>query len=531
MVAIVLTLFIVCPHFWHIFCYNAFTNFFRLQRQTMNFQITNTTLHDIQADLEIILVIKGNLKHAFVQDKKLLKKANFSGAQDTLCLLINNDRLYVGADSLKGSDIRPAIATAMRSLLGKKAYKHIKVGTYLSHPRCTATLRAMVEGMVLGSYSFDHYKSKKNKMHINEVSISMQGYSKHEVSLESASRAVHNGEIAATATNFTRDIVNTTPEDCYPKTLAKIARKLAKQNSLECTILAPKELKKEKMGSLLAVARASRHKPRVIHLAHTPKNPKAVVTLVGKGLTYDSGGLSLKPSDFMVTMKSDKSGGSAVLGIMKAISEMNVPVEVHGFIGAVENMIGGDAYKPDDVLTAKNGKTIEVRNTDAEGRLVLADVLCYAQQEVKADYLFDMATLTGACVVGVGQYTSGVMGNSPKVVERVLESAKNAGENATALHFNRYLKKSLKSEIADICNISNTRYGGAITAGQFLSTFIDEEHKNRWAHIDIAGPAFVESVWGENPHGASGAGVRTMIRTIEKLSRGEGHNGVHGTRK
>ncbi|HIP61647.1 MAG TPA: leucyl aminopeptidase, partial [Sulfurovum sp.] len=271
------------------------------------------------------------------------------------------------------------------------------------------------------------------------------------------------------------------------------------------------------------VARASRHKPRVIHLAHKPKNAKCIVTLVGKGLTYDSGGLSLKPGDYMVTMKSDKSGGSAVLGIMKAISEMNIPVEVHGFVAAVENMIGGDAYKPDDVLIAKNGKSIEVRNTDAEGRLVLADVLCYAQQEVKADYIFDMATLTGACVVAVGNYSSGVMGNNPKVTDRVLESAKNAGEMATALDFNRYLKKTLKSEIADICNISNSKYGGAITAGLFLSEFIDDAHKNKWAHIDIAGPAFVEQTWGENPHGASGAGVRTMIRLIEKLARGEGH--------
>jgi leucyl aminopeptidase len=274
------------------------------------------------------------------------------------------------------------------------------------------------------------------------------------------------------------------------------------------------------METLLAVARASRHRPRVIHLSHKPKNPKAVITLVGKGLTYDSGGLSLKPSDFMVTMKADKSGGSAVLGIMKAVSELNLDVEVHGFVGAVENMIGGDAYKPDDVLRAKNGKTIEVRNTDAEGRLVLADVLSYAQQEVKADYLFDFATLTGACVVGVGHYTSGIMGNANEPKEMVLKAAEASGELATKLDFNRYLKKTLKSDIADICNISNTRYGGAITAGQFLSEFIDEEHKDKWAHIDIAGPAFVEHIWGENPHGASGAGVRMMVKLLEKVAQG-----------
>lgn len=485
----------------------------------MNFNITPENIKDIKSDLEVIIVIDGNLKHDFVIDKKLLKKAGFKGGQDEVCHLVDKNRLYVGADSLKGSDIRPAIATAVRSLIGKKSYKSIKIATYLSHPRCTASLRAMAEGIVLGSYTYNKYKSSKIKSSLKEVTISLNGYNTHEASLESAVTAVHNGEVTANATNFTRDIVNTTPDDCYPETMAKIAAKMAKNSGLSCNILKPKELKEEKMETLLAVARASRHTPRVIHLSHKPTNPKAVVTLVGKGLTYDSGGLSLKPSDFMVTMKSDKSGGSAVIGIMKAVSELDLPIEVHGFVGAVENMIGGDAYKPDDVLTAKNGKTIEVRNTDAEGRLVLADTLAYAQQEVKADYLFDFATLTGACVVGVGHYTSGVMGNADDPKQMVLSASKASGEMVTQLDFNRYLKKSLKSEIADICNISNTRYGGAITAAQFLSEFIDEAHKDKWAHIDIAGPAFVEHIWGENPHGASGAGVRMMIRLLEKLVR------------
>ncbi len=489
----------------------------------MNFKITNEPISKIDAGLEIVIVIDKKLDHKFVKDKKLLKKADFGAAQDEVCMLVEKGRLYVGADSLNGSDIRPAVATAVRSLVGNKSYKSIKIATYLNHPRCTSTFRAMIEGIGLGAYNFTKYKSKKSKNHIKDIYISLEGYEKYEINIDSAARALHNGEIAASATNFTRDIVNTAPDDCYPETLAKIAKKLAKSNDLECKILSKKDLKKEKMNALLSVARASRHEPRVIHLAHKPKNPKAVVAIVGKGLTYDSGGLSLKPSDFMVTMKSDKSGGSAVLGIMKAVSEMNIPVEVHGFVGAVENMIGGDAYKPDDILKAKNGKTIEVRNTDAEGRLVLADTLCYAQQEVEADYLFDMATLTGACVVGVGHYTTGVMSKNPEVASKVLASANNAGELATKLDFNRYLAKTLKSEIADICNISNTRYGGAVTAGEFLSEFVDEKHKQKWAHLDIAGPAFVESAWGENPHGASGAGVRTMLRLIEKLSRGEGH--------
>ncbi|SFV90470.1 Cytosol aminopeptidase PepA [hydrothermal vent metagenome] len=489
----------------------------------MNFNITTAPINEIKADVEVIIVIDGNLKHPTVKDRKLLKKAGFSGAQNEVCHLVEKKRLYVGADNLKGAAIRPAAASAIRTLTSKKGFKDLKIATYVSHPRCSASIRAMVEGLVLGSYTFTAYKSKKSKCPVKTVEISLEGYEAHEISMESAARAVHNGEIVASSTNYTRNIVNTPPDDFYPETMVKKAKKLAKELGLGCKVLDVKALEKEKMNALLAVGRASRHEPKVIHLSYKPKNPKKVISLVGKGLTYDSGGLSLKPGDFMVTMKADKSGASAVIGMMKAVAEMGLDVEVHGFLGMVENMIGGDAYKPDDVLKAKNGKTIEVRNTDAEGRLVLADVLCYAQQEVKADYLFDFATLTGACVVGVGHYTSGVMGFSEALKEMVRKQAKIAGELVTPLDFNDYLKKTLKSEIADICNISNTRYGGAITAGLFLSEFIDEEHKEKWAHIDIAGPAFVEHVWGENPSGASGAGVRMMVRLMESLSRENSH--------
>jgi leucyl aminopeptidase len=488
----------------------------------MKIELIDNKLTDIKSDITIILAIDKDLDHPFVKPyKKLLKKAGFGGGQDEICHLVDKGVIIAGADSLKSTDVRPAVASALRMLIGKP-YRTALIATYMSHPKCTATLRGLVEGAVLGAYAFERYKSGKKAPKIKKLLISTEEYNGYDLNIESAERTIAKGITAADATNYTRDIVNTAPDDFYPEVMARTARKLAKKNNLKISILKPKDLKRENMGAMLAVARASRHEPRLIHLTHAPKNPVTTISLVGKGLTYDSGGLSLKPSDFMVTMKSDKSGGSAVLGIMKAVSDLNLPVEVHGFIGAVENMIGGDAYKPDDILIAKNGKTIEVRNTDAEGRLVLADVLCYAQEQVKADYLFDMATLTGACVVGVGQYTSGVMGFAKKPVETVLYAANTlAGENATKLDFNRHLRKSIDSKIADICNISNTRYGGAITAGLFLGEFIDEHHHDRWAHIDIAGPAFVESVWGENPHGASGAGVRMITRLIEKIARGE----------
>jgi leucyl aminopeptidase len=486
----------------------------------MNFEVTIAKTEEIEAELELIFVVDHDLKHRFVQDEKLLKKAGFEGEQDETCLLVEKDRLYVGATSLTGTSLRTAAASALKALMGK-SYKSLKVSTY-TNKGCTYSLRAMAEGFVLGAYTFETYKSKKNESKIEHITVSLDAYSGETIDIEKASEQVHKAQIIADATNFTRDIVNTTPEDCYPDVMASIAEGMAEDTGLDCHILKTKALRKEKMETLLAVGRASRHKSRVIHLTHKPKNSKEAkvkVTLVGKGLTYDSGGLSLKPADFMVTMKSDKSGGSAVLGIMKAVAEMDLPIEVHGFVGAVENMIGGDAYKPDDVLVAKNGKTIEIRNTDAEGRLVLADVLCYAQQEVKSDYLFDFATLTGASVVAVGHYTSSIMGHNKDVQKLVVDSAHSAGELATALDFNPYLKKTIKSEIADVCNISSTRYGGAITAGQFLSEFIDKKHTDKWAHIDIAGPAFVEHAWGENPHGASGAGVRMMVKLLEKLSK------------
>jgi len=482
----------------------------------MKFELTKDKIDKINADLTIILIVEQNFEHSFVKDKKLLEKVGFKANQDETYLLSERDRLYIGVDEISSENIRTAVAKGIKTLTNKN-YKTIKIASYMNNPKCTAIIRAMVEGFILGAYSFDKYKSEKSKLNIKNIIISLEDYSQFELNKKACEVAINKATISAKATNYTRDIVNTTPDDCYPKIMANIAKKLAKDNNIECKILKPKELKKEKMETLLAVARASRHKPRVIHLSYKPKNPVATISLVGKGLTYDSGGLSLKPSNFMVTMKSDKSGGASVLGIIKAVSQMNLPVEVHGFIGAVENMIGGDAYKPDDVLVAKNGTTIEVKNTDAEGRLVLADTLCYAQQEVKADYIVDLATLTGASVVGLGEYTYAVMGYNSDIKDMVVKYANSAGELATKLDFNRYLKKSLSSNVADICNISNSRYGGAVTAGLFLSNFIDEEHKDKWIHLDIAGPAFVEHSWGENPAGASGAGVRTMIRFIEGL--------------
>jgi leucyl aminopeptidase len=387
------------------------------------------------------------------------------------------------------------------------------------------SLSAIIEGFLLGSYSFDKYKSKKDSLTLEKIIVSSENYfdKPFESDQKSMDELIQRSIKICEAVNFTRDSANLAPDDATPIVLAEIATKIAKENKLECNVYDENYLQKHKMGAFAAVARASYHPPRLVHLVYKPKNPKAKIVLVGKGLTYDSGGLSLKPADYMVTMKADKSGAAAVLGIMSAVGKLGLDIEVHGVIGACENMIGGNAYKPDDILVAKNGKTIEVRNTDAEGRLVLADCLCYVQDYFKDkksefDYMLDFATLTGACVVALGEYTTGVMGHNETLKDEVVSFGEKSGDFMAKLPFNKHLKKLYKSEIADVANCSSSRYGGAITAAMFLDEFVYEENKQKWAHLDIAGPAYVEKSWGYHPHGASGTPVRGVLRWLRHLS-------------
>ena len=467
----------------------------------MKINLLQKNKEEVKSEVEILLV--NSIED--LDDKEILENLCFDAKDESLIFLVESKKIFVGCEGDDYESIAIAISCAI------KKFKSTKFKTaYIDAD--DLNLKALVEGTSLGSYSFDNYKSKKEKKKKQEVNIYFKKVNKDLEKVFKDSLEISK------AVNKTRDMVNTIPADFYPKTMADEAKNIAKESKLECVIHGEKYLEKNGMNSMNSVGRASIHESKLIHLTYKPKNAKKKIVLVGKGLTYDSGGLSLKPADYMVTMKSDKSGGCAVLGIMSVISKLGLDIEVHGIVGAVENMIGGDAYKPDDVLKAKNGKTIEVRNTDAEGRLVLADCLCYAQDEIKdIDYIFDYATLTGACVVGVGEYTTGIMGNNTQLKREVVANALDSGEYATSLPFNRYLRKTIKSEIADICNIANTRYGGAITAGLFLDNFIYDENKDKWVHFDIAGPAFVEKAWGYNPYGASGAGVRMTLEFLKNL--------------
>ncbi len=471
----------------------------------MEITINPAHIYDIPAELTVTFALNTDeLLH-----EGILKELGFKAQQEETCYISEFKTLYVGVEANEHDLFRSAAAKAIRTL-SKFNYSSLKVAQYDANNK-EGIFSALVEGFLLGNYSFDTYKSEKKESTLNSIIFSARTL--EDVASDTAvlDEALVRAQILAIATNYTRELVNTPPDDIYPLKLAHIAKDLAKENDLGCKILDEADLAHENMNAMLSVGRASRHESQLIHLSYKPKEPRAVVSLIGKGLTYDSGGLSLKPSTSMISMKMDKSGGCAVLGIMKAVSELKLPIEVHGIVGAVENMIGGDAYKPDDVLTAKNGKTIEVRNTDAEGRLVLADCLCYAQEKIEADYIFDFATLTGACVVALGQYTTGLMGHSTKLKHSLARSAVNTGELVGALPFNRYLKKQLKSDVADMSNVSNKPYGGAITAAQFLDNFITDENKEKWMHFDIAGPAYVEAEWGYNPVGGTGAGVRLTV--------------------
>jgi len=468
----------------------------------MNLELINKDINDINVDIKIEFLTQDELSLHVESD--LLNKTGFKSEQDSTCFLHEKETLFCGVDSKKADDIRSACVSVVKALKASN-YESAK----LNIPK-NESLTGLVEGLVLGAYEFNEYKSKPKEVSLKNIVLCSDNY-------DEAKNIFDEALIVANATCFTRDIVNTAPQELNPQTLAHLAEKLARDNNLECNILQEDALEKENMGSMLAVGRASVHGSALIHLSYKPANPKKIISLIGKGLTYDSGGLSLKPAASMVTMKMDKAGACAVLGMIKAVSELKLDIEVHAFVGAVENMIGGNAYKPDDVLVSRSGTTIEVRNTDAEGRLVLADVLTYAQDTVKADRIFDFATLTGACMVALGQYTTGLMGHSHKLKHDLSKAATASGELMGSLPFNKHLKKLLKSEIADISNVASKPYGGAITAGMFLDNFIQEENKNKWMHFDIAGSAYTETPWDCNVYGGTGAGVRLISHYLKNL--------------
>jgi len=354
---------------------------------------------------------------------------------------------------------------------------------------------ASLIGASVANYHFDKYKTKKEHK-ISEVLIS-----------NTTESVVERARTFAQSIEMTRNIANEPAAYATPTKLAQIASEI---KGLETEIFDEKQIKEQGMNAYLAVAQGSKEAPKFIHMKYIPQNPKKRIAIIGKGLCFDSGGLDIKPASSMLTMKDDMSGAACVLGVMSAIAKIKPDVEVHGIIAACENMPGCGAYKPGDILTAKNGKTIEVDNTDAEGRLTLADALCYTC-ELNVDEVVDIATLTGACMVALGTAASGIMGNNEEFVKHIIEIGNHSGEKFWQLPMWQEYRDNMNSDVADMKN-TGTRYGGASAAGMFLKEFVTDNVK--WAHLDVAGTAFLESPQKEFCKGATGVGVRTLLNYI-----------------
>jgi leucyl aminopeptidase len=365
----------------------------------------------------------------------------------------------------------------------------------------------IAQGLELATYRYDRYiaEARRKPSTVQRVTV---------LAARTGAEGVARGKVVAAAVARARDLVNGPANEVNPSYLARFAADVVTrvQATADVTlkVLEREDCEKLGMGCYLAVAQCGPEAPKFIHLQYTPKGEsKGRVCLVGKGVTFDSGGLSLKPSDAMMGMKMDMGGAAAVLCALEGAARLGVPWEVHAIVPATENMIGGNAYKLGDVLTASNGKTVEIDNTDAEGRLTLADALVYAGK-LQPTCILDFATLTGACIIALGPHIAGVMSRDDELCARWLAAGERAGEDAWRLPLPEPLKEQLKSPIADMRN-TGERWGGAITAGLFLSEFTEGQ---RWVHVDIAGPAMVRKPFGVNDEGGSGYAVATILEFL-----------------
>lgn len=369
--------------------------------------------------------------------------------------------------------------------------------------------QAVVEGVMLGNYQFTRHKTIEKE---KQVKIEECVFLTTPNKLNAVTQAAALGESVSDGVVMARDLVNEPPSLTTPTYLADMAKSLAKGTiTISCEVFGKSDLEKMGMGGLLAIARGSEEEPKFIKLVYKGGGRKTIA-LVGKGVTFDSGGLSLKPSDAMETMKMDMGGAATILGVFSVLAELRPKVNVIGLVAATENMPGARAVKPGDVVTIMNGKTVEVLNTDAEGRMVLADGLSYAVDKVKPDVVIDIATLTGACVVALGEEVAGLFTSDQNLGENLLTAAHEAGEAVWQMPLVSQYRELMKGDVADLKNIGGGKWGGAITGALFLQEFTDPAIP--WAHLDIAGPAFSEKDSPLTPKGGTGFGVRMLINYL-----------------
>ena len=444
-----------------------------------------------------------------------IKLLNFAGKKSEITFLtIKSGILCVGlgkiskTQPLEMETLRRAAAVAARSLNGKKS------ALFALPTQTTVAAQAVAVGVELGAYTFTEFKTKneKNNESLKQANILVQDLFINKASFEEA-------QIIAESVKNVRNLVNTPPSHMYPETFANYVKKSFKKNpKLTLEVLDERALKRQGYGAIIGVGQGSINPPRFIRLAYKSRGAKFHLALVGKGITFDTGGISLKPPASMHTMKCDMAGAATVIEALRAIMNLDLKINVTAYAALAENMPSASAQRPSDVVTTYGGKTIEVLNTDAEGRLVLADALARAQED-KPDLIIDLATLTGAATVALGSRTAGIMSNKDEARDQVFASAKETGESMWPMQIPEESRTILDSKTADIANVGFTPNpaGGMMVGAAFLNEFVDE--KTPWVHIDIAPPAFNEGApYGYNGFGGTGVGVRTLVHLAQKLS-------------
>ncbi|HEX8002266.1 MAG TPA: leucyl aminopeptidase [Mycobacteriales bacterium] len=443
-----------------------------------------------------------------------LEREGFKGEAGEVVSLPAYDRLgatrtvlLVGLGSPE--DATPATFRKAGAALVRKAGKADTIYSALTANASPAELAAFCEGALLAYYTFTEHKSEPKPPTLRSVVLAVRRPG------EKATAALDRARHRAAATTLVRDLANAPSLDKTPEWLAKQVVRLGKTAGITVSVMEPKELREKGFGGVLAVGSGSTRPPRLIRMDYDPPGKtKARVLLVGKGITFDTGGLSIKPNDGMAAMKTDMAGGAAVIATMQALPALGLPVRVTGLVPAAENMPSGTAVRPGDVIRHYGGRTVEVLNTDAEGRLVLADALAYGIEQTDPDYVVDLATLTGAIGIALGKRIAGLFANDDKLANALLRAAGEAGERFWRMPLVEDYRRDLDSPIADLKNIGGKFGGGSITAALFLREFVDGR---RWAHLDIASAARSDSDEDEITKGATGFGVRTLLTWLESL--------------
>jgi len=492
----------------------------------LSLEITSRTLLDCDSEVVALGVTESPLdkQKALVQldealDKKLLPHAarmKFTGGSGQILEIVTLGKLpssrvvLVGLGKVRGRGLDAAGLRAFAATAARQALSAASLG--LSLPEKAAgpeALRAVGEGIGLGAYRFSKYLTGKRRP---ESELGTAEVLRAGRPTPAETKALQLGLRLAGAVALARDAVNEPPNELTPEGLAEIARGISKRHKLKLKVLDKKGIESAGMKLHYAVGQGSRNEPRFIHLTYAPAKPKAKLVFVGKGLTFDSGGLCIKPAPGMGEMKTDMGGAAAVLALAEAVAILEPKVEVHVLVGAAENMPDGNAYRPGDVFGSLDGKTVEIINTDAEGRLVLADALAYARK-LEPDLIVDAATLTGACLVALGKGCSAFYVADSKTARRFEDAAELAGEQFWRLPLIEELREQLKSDIADLKHTGD-RYGGSITAALFLQEFVGE---TPWLHCDVAGPVLAERARGIYPKGATGHPVLTFVSFVESF--------------